>query len=97
MRSLRAAWRRVLGFLSPARGERDFADEMQSHLDHHVDDNLRAGMTPLIANQLFGISAADPAPIATVVTALLAVAIVAAASPAARVLRVDPVSTLRCD
>jgi putative ABC transport system permease protein len=46
MRTLRAWWSRLGGFLSPHRGERDFADELQSHLDLHIDDNLRAGMTP---------------------------------------------------
>jgi putative ABC transport system permease protein len=46
VRALRAWWSRVIGFLSPQRGERDFADELQSHLAHHIDDNLRAGMTP---------------------------------------------------
>ena len=46
MRTLRAWWSRVAGFVSPARGERDFADELQSHLDLHTDDNIRAGMTP---------------------------------------------------
>jgi putative ABC transport system permease protein len=46
MRSLRAWRSRVLGFIAPNRGEREFADELQSHLEHHIDDNLRAGMTP---------------------------------------------------
>jgi putative ABC transport system permease protein len=54
-------------------------------------------LSPLLASQLFGISGGDPATIAVVVAALLAVAIIAAAIPAARVLRVDPVTTLRCD
>ena len=46
MRTLRAWWSRVAGFISPARGEREFDAELQSHLDLHIDDNLRAGMTP---------------------------------------------------
>jgi len=46
MRTIRAWWSRLLGFVSPNRGERDFADELQSHLDLHIDDNIRAGMTP---------------------------------------------------
>ena len=46
MRTLRAAWSRLLGFIAPGRGEREFAEELQSHLDHHIEDNLRAGMTP---------------------------------------------------
>ena len=46
MRRVRAWWSRVLGHLLPARGEREFADELQSHLDLHTDDNIRAGMSP---------------------------------------------------
>ena len=46
MRTLRAWWSRVAGFLRPGRGERDFAAEIESHLDHHIDDNMRAGMSP---------------------------------------------------
>jgi predicted permease len=51
MRTLRAWWSRVLGFLAPRRGEREFDAELQSHLEHHIDDNLRAGMTPLEARR----------------------------------------------
>src|SRR5688572_16042122 len=46
MRPLRAWWSRLAGFVWPNRGERDFADELRSHLELHVDDNIRAGMTP---------------------------------------------------
>ena len=46
MRPLRAWLSRLGGFLRPAPGERDFAAEIESHLDHHIDDNIRAGMTP---------------------------------------------------
>jgi putative ABC transport system permease protein len=54
-------------------------------------------LSPLVASQLFGVGGSDPATIATAVAALLTVALVAAAIPAARVLHVDPVTTLRCD
>jgi putative ABC transport system permease protein len=54
-------------------------------------------LSPLVASQLFGIDAADPVTIASVAGVLLAVALVAAAIPASRVMRVDPVTTLRCD
>jgi putative ABC transport system permease protein len=54
-------------------------------------------LSPLVASQLFGIGATDPVTLASVAGVLLAVALVAAAIPASRVLRVDPVSTLRCD
>jgi predicted permease len=46
MRTLRAWLSRIAGFLRPGRGEREFADELQSHLELHIADNLRAGMTP---------------------------------------------------
>ena len=46
MRTLRAWWSRIAGFVRPGAGERDFADELQSHIDLHTDDNIRAGMTP---------------------------------------------------
>jgi len=43
MRTLRAWWARIAGFVRPGAGERDFADELQSHIDLHTDDNIRAG------------------------------------------------------
>ena len=46
MRTLRAWWSRIAGFVRPGAGEREFADELQSHIDLHTDDNIRAGMTP---------------------------------------------------
>lgn len=46
MRSLRAAVRRLRGFLFPAAAERELAAEFESHLQLHIDDNLRAGMSP---------------------------------------------------
>ncbi len=54
-------------------------------------------LSPLVSHQLFGIGAGDPVTIAGVAAVLLAVAMAAAAIPASRVLRVDPVATLRCD
>ncbi|PYQ21061.1 MAG: hypothetical protein DMF79_08980, partial [Acidobacteria bacterium] len=42
----RAFWVRALGFLDRERREREFAEELASHLDMHVEDNLRAGMAP---------------------------------------------------
>ena len=46
MRTLRAWWSRIAGFVRPGAGEREFADELQSHIELHTDDNIRAGMTP---------------------------------------------------
>jgi predicted permease len=46
MRQLRAWLLRFKGvFVRDAR-ERDFADELESHLQMHIDDNIRAGLSP---------------------------------------------------
>src|SRR6185295_203782 len=46
MRQLRAWLLRFKGlFLKDAR-ERELADELESHLQMHIDDNIRAGMSP---------------------------------------------------
>jgi putative ABC transport system permease protein len=58
---------------------------------------VAVALSPLVASQLYGVAGSDPATIAAVVSALLAVALIAAAIPAARVLRIDPIKTLRCD
>lgn len=46
MRALRAVVVRVLGLFRRARDEREFIHEVESHLELHIDDNLRAGMSP---------------------------------------------------
>src|SRR5918993_2661070 len=46
MRHLLAWIARLIGFIRPGRGEREFADELESHLQLHIADNLRAGMSP---------------------------------------------------
>ncbi len=46
MKTLRTWWSRISSFVRPGTGEDDFADELQSHIDLHTDDNIRAGMTP---------------------------------------------------
>lgn len=51
MRTLRAWWSRITGFLRPGAGEREFADELQSHIDLHTDENIRAGMPPAEARR----------------------------------------------
>jgi predicted permease len=45
MRRLRALFSRVSGLFGGARREQDLADEIDSHLQMHIEDNLRAGMT----------------------------------------------------
>src|SRR5215208_6813634 len=44
MRKLRAWLFRLQGLFTKAARERELADELESHLQMHIDDNLRAGM-----------------------------------------------------
>jgi len=46
MRKLRALWRRLCGIFDAEQADREFADELESHLQMHLEDNLRAGMSP---------------------------------------------------
>jgi predicted permease len=46
VRRLRGWLRRVAGVFASGRFERDLAAELNSHLQLHIDDNVRAGMTP---------------------------------------------------
>lgn len=46
MRWLRASFSRWRGLLGKQRQEQDLHAEMETHLRMHVEDNLRAGMTP---------------------------------------------------
>lgn len=45
MNRLRAWFLRIVGIVPRQQQEQDFSDELASHLQMHVDDNLRAGMT----------------------------------------------------
>src|SRR5260370_39563210 len=45
MRQLRAWFVRLVGFFRRNGSERDLAAEMDSHLQMHIEDNLRAGMS----------------------------------------------------
>src|SRR5215813_11450106 len=45
MRKLRALWIRAQGLFSN-REYADVTDELESHLQFHIEDNLRRGMTP---------------------------------------------------
>ena len=51
VRKLRAWIMRLSGILPGARKHREFADEIESHLQMHIDDNLRIGMTPAQARR----------------------------------------------
>jgi macrolide transport system ATP-binding/permease protein len=46
MRKLRAWLWRVKGFFFKDARERELAAELESHLQMHIDDNIRAGMSP---------------------------------------------------
>jgi predicted permease len=46
IRQLRAAIIRLSGFFLTGRRERELARELESHIQLHTDDNIRAGMTP---------------------------------------------------
>jgi putative ABC transport system permease protein len=46
MRQLRAILLRLTGLFDKSRGDREFSEELESHLQLQIDDNLRAGMMP---------------------------------------------------
>ena len=46
LRTLRTLFSRLRSIFTKAQRDRDFSDEMESHLRLHIADNLRAGMTP---------------------------------------------------
>jgi putative ABC transport system permease protein len=56
-----------------------------------------AGLTRLMANQLFGVGPDDPLTFAAVALLLICVAVAACYLPARRAVRVDPMAALRCE
>ena len=46
MSTMRAWFSRLAGMFGKERCDRELADEMESHLQMHIEDNLRAGMSP---------------------------------------------------
>ncbi len=46
LRQLRGWLMRLFGLFHRARREREFAEELESHLAFHIADNLRAGLSP---------------------------------------------------
>jgi predicted permease len=51
MRSVPVWMRRLASMIGSGRYERDLQAELESHLQLHIDDNLRAGMTPEAARR----------------------------------------------
>jgi predicted permease len=52
MRQLRAWLLRFKGVFLKGAGESDLANEIESHLQMHIDDNIRAGMSPQEAKRV---------------------------------------------
>ena len=52
MRQLRAWLVRLKGVLLKGARDRDFADEIESHLQMHIEDNIRTGMSPQEARRV---------------------------------------------
>ncbi len=46
IRQIRGWVARLFGIFQRAQREREFAEELESHLALHIEDNLRAGMSP---------------------------------------------------
>jgi putative ABC transport system permease protein len=46
MRRLRALILRIMGMFNMGRADRELAEELEGHLQMHIDDNVRSGMTP---------------------------------------------------
>src|SRR5918993_1535116 len=51
MKSVRAWLMRLSGVFATKRSERELSAEIESHLQLHIDDNVRAGMTPAEARR----------------------------------------------
>ncbi|HEV2315403.1 MAG TPA: ABC transporter permease [Candidatus Acidoferrales bacterium] len=51
MRALRAWFSRFAGLFARQRRDRELADEMESHVQMHIEDNLARGMTPAEARR----------------------------------------------
>jgi predicted permease len=51
MKSLRAWMKRLAGVFATTKADREFDAELESHLQLHIDDNLRAGLSPAEARR----------------------------------------------
>jgi putative ABC transport system permease protein len=52
MRTIRAFCLRVAGVFTGSSHDREIDEELASHVQHHIDDNIRAGMTPADAQRV---------------------------------------------
>jgi len=52
LRQLRGWLMRLFGLFRHKRREREFAEELESHLAFHIEDNLRAGLSPEEARRM---------------------------------------------
>ena len=46
MRHFRALWARLRGMFGGELADRELSAELESHLQMHMDDNVRSGMSP---------------------------------------------------
>src|SRR5690348_6428968 len=46
MKTLRALWLRASALFGKERRDLELAEEIEGHLQFHIDDNIRSGMTP---------------------------------------------------
>src|SRR5215510_14458817 len=46
MRTVRALLVRTVSWINWGQSARDLSDELNGHLESHIDDNIRAGLTP---------------------------------------------------
>jgi predicted permease len=51
VRKLRALWMRLCGVFGAKWAEEEFSAELESHLQMHIEDNLRKGMSPELARR----------------------------------------------
>ncbi|MGC1423112.1 MAG: hypothetical protein WA354_17050 [Terracidiphilus sp.] len=79
MRKLRALWIRLVGLLHPGHADRDFSDELESHIAMQVEDGLRSGLSLEVG----------------AIVLLLSVSGIACLIPAHRAASIDPMEALR--
>jgi hypothetical protein len=54
MRALRSWLSRLGGLFDKQRRDRELAGELESNLQLHIDENIRAGMTPEVEATAYG-------------------------------------------